>query len=541
MNIHHDGGLVGAAVPKGVWQRRLSRLKQAGVNAIRTAHNPPSEEFLTLCDEMGLLVQNEAFDEWDNPKDKRKNFNQAGEVDYITQSYNHYFTEWAERDIKAMIMRDRNHPSIIQWSIGNEIEWTYPRYTNAAGYWNKDNAEKHSYYWDLPPHNIARMQATFAASPIKGPELSKSAEKLSRWVKELDTTRPVTANLVTPTVSHFSGYSDVLDIIGYSYRQVLYNYGHKNYPEKMILGSENWVQWHEWQKVIERDFIPGMFVWTGINYLGESNGKWPKKGSNSGMLDFAGFTKPSYHMMKTVWHKSPHLYISSQTAELSNYSVAADQHTIIEKQPGSWQQEKWGWREVNEHWNYQAGELVIVEVYSNIESIELFLNERSLGIKNLTDNPERILKWAVPFQAGTLTARAANLSTANNNAKLVEAKITTATAPVAIQLSSDKTSLSADGYQVAHIVAQLIDKKGNPVQHIEQDIHFNLSGKIKLLGVDNGAADNIQQHQNNHIVTHQGKALMIVQSKLTADTVIISANAGKLSSNEIIVQVKAAD
>ncbi|MDU0355120.1 glycoside hydrolase family 2 TIM barrel-domain containing protein [Paraglaciecola aquimarina] len=151
VNIHHDGGLVGSAVPKGVWKRRLQTLKDAGVNAIRTAHNPASTEFLDLCDEMGFLVQAEAFDEWDNPKDKRKNFNQSGEVDYITESYSQYFGQWAERDIKAMLLRDRNHPSIFQWSIGNEVEWTYPRYTQATGYWDKRNSGKHNYYWDVPP------------------------------------------------------------------------------------------------------------------------------------------------------------------------------------------------------------------------------------------------------------------------------------------------------------------------------------------------------------------------------------------------------
>ena len=133
VNLHHDAGLVGAAVPKGVWQRRLKILKEAGVNAIRTAHNPASKEFLELCDEMGFLVQEEIFDEWDNAKDKRRNFYKRGEVDYIEQGYNLDFPEWAERDLKAMLMRDKNHPSIFQWSIGNEIEWSYPKYPAVDG------------------------------------------------------------------------------------------------------------------------------------------------------------------------------------------------------------------------------------------------------------------------------------------------------------------------------------------------------------------------------------------------------------------------
>ena len=532
VNIHHDGGLVGAAVPKDVWERRLQRLKEAGVNAIRTAHNPPSDEFLTLCDEMGFLVQAEAFDEWDNPKDKRKNFNQSGEVDYITQSYSHYFSTWAERDIKAMVLRDRNHPSIIQWSIGNEIEWTYPRYTNAAGYWNKDNSEKHHYYWDLPPHSIQRMKETFDASPIKGPELSKSAEKLSRWVKELDTSRPVTANLVTPTVSHFSGYTDALDIIGYSYRQVLYDYGHQNYPDKMILGTENWVKWHEWQQVKDRAYIPGIFVWTGIDYLGESNGKWPKKGSSSGMLDFAGFTKPSYHMMKTLWSDEPHIHITTQTAEKSTYRLDTISQKVVEKIPGNWQRGKWGWRDVNEHWNYQNNEQVIVEVYSNVESVELLLNGESLGIQQLNNNPERVLKWAVPFSEGTLTARAVN------TISKFESSITTAYQPHSILLTTDRTTLSSDGYEVAHVVAQLIDADGNPVKHVERDIQFHLQGNVKLLGVDNGAENNIQPHKSDHLFTHKGRALLIIQSNLHKDNIVITASSGKFTSNTLTLKVQ---
>ncbi|WP_199271714.1 glycoside hydrolase family 2 TIM barrel-domain containing protein [Paraglaciecola sp. L3A3] len=446
VNIHHDGGLVGAAVPKGVWKRRLQTLKDAGVNAIRTAHNPASAEFLDLCDEMGFLVQAEAFDEWDNRKDKRKNFNQTSELDYITQSYSQYFAKWAERDLKAMLYRDRNHPSIFQWSIGNEIEWTYPRYTSATGYWDKNNSGKYNYYWDEPPYSQAEIEKRFNASAVKGAELAKTAANLAKWTREVDTTRPITANLVTPSVSHFSGYAEVLDVIGYSYRQSIYERGHQHYPNKMIMGTENWVQWHEWQTILDKAYIPGIFVWTGINYLGESNGDWPTKGSGSGMLDFAGFTKPSYHMMKSIWSDEPHIYITTQPLADSAYQVVDDK--VIEKESGNWKQVKWGWPSVNHHWNYSNNENIAVEVYTNQPGVELFLNDKSLGVRYLKDNPDHILKWSVPFNQGKLTAKTVNGKYSH--------EINTAGEPVAVKLSVDKPVLNADNYDVAHITAQLL-------------------------------------------------------------------------------------
>lgn len=537
VNLHHDAGLVGSAVPKGVWKRRLALLKEAGVNAIRTAHNPPSAEFLQLCDEMGFLVQDEVFDEWENPKDKRKNFNNEGEVDYITQSYSQYFSAWAERDLKAMVMRDRNHPSIFQWSIGNEIEWTYPRYGKATGYWDKDRAEGVNYYWTEPPFSIEKSKQVFNSTPANGKPLADTAKELSVWVKELDTTRPVTANLVIPSVGHFSGYTDALDVVGYSYRQAVYDYGHKNYPDKMIMGTENWVQWHEWQYILERDYIPGVFVWTGADYLGESNGKWPKKGSNSGMIDFAGFAKPSFHMMKTLWNDEPHLFITTQTLDKSLYQLVNSDNqnkaTLLkEKEKNSWKRGKWSWRDVNEHWQYEDNEMVIVEVYANVEEVELFLNGRSLGIKSMADNPEHILKWAVPYQAGELSAKAVV------KGKKVSTTLVSALAPAAIKLTADRKMITADGYDVSHIVAQLVDKNGNEIKHTDAEITFEVKGEARVLGVDNGAFDNIQKHQSNSIITSKGRALMILQSKLKANTVQIKATAKGLTSGEAIVVIE---
>ncbi|MGS0523886.1 glycoside hydrolase family 2 TIM barrel-domain containing protein [Zobellia nedashkovskayae] len=281
--LHHDGGMVGAAVPDDVWRRRLTKLKKAGCNAIRISHNPGSEAFLNLCDEMGFLVQDEFFDEWDNPKDKRKNMNEQS-VDYVTRGYTEHFQEWAEKDLKNTILAHRNHPSIIQWSIGNEIEWTYPRNTDATGFFNNMGWQG-NYFFSEPPFTPEQIKEQLKTLPKEKYDIGKTAQKLAKWTKELDTTRYVTANCILPSASHLSGYTDALDVVGYSYRRVIYDYGHKNYPNEVIMGTENLPQWHEWKAVMERPFISGLFLWTGIDYMGESNGGWPKKGTNSGLLN----------------------------------------------------------------------------------------------------------------------------------------------------------------------------------------------------------------------------------------------------------------
>ncbi|MFS4467918.1 glycoside hydrolase family 2 TIM barrel-domain containing protein [Maribacter sp. 2210JD10-5] len=527
--LHHDGGLVGAAVPKGVWERRLKKLKEGGCNAIRISHNPGSQEFLDLCDEMGFLVQDEFFDEWDNPKDKRNNMNEQS-VDYITRGYTEHFQEWAERDLKNTVLAHRNHPSIIQWSIGNEIEWTYPRNGDATGFFNNMHWSG-NYFWSLPPNSPEKVKEELKTLPKGKYDIGETAKKLANWTRELDTTRYIIANCILPTASHESGYTDALDMVGYSYRRVLYDYGHENYPDKPIMGTENLGQWHEWKAVMERPFISGTFLWTGIDYMGESNNGWPKKGSNSGLLDMGGFEKPSYHMFKSLWSSKPHVYLATQLEDKSIYKADASGNPV-EKKPDGWKQALWGWHPVNEHWNYEDGETSIVEVYSNCDEVELFLNEKSLGTKKLSDFEDHIYKWIVPFREGTLLARG------KKNSNLVETQIVTTSEPVAIQLISDKKELDADGYDVAHITTQLIDKNGNPVKTENHELSFNIDGEAELLGVDTGANDNVQDLKSNRIITDKGRCLLIIRSKKATSEITIKATSEQLTSNTIIIHSK---
>ncbi|WP_241301572.1 FG-GAP-like repeat-containing protein [Microbulbifer elongatus] len=500
VNLHHDAGAVGVAVPKDVWRRRLATLKTAGTNAIRTAHNPASEEFLDLCDEMGFLVQAEIFDEWDNPKDKRLN-QWERHSDYISRGYADYFQQEAESDLRLAVKRDRNHPSIIMWSIGNEIEWTYPRYKDATGYFDMNASG--NYFYNPPFITEQEIKDRFHGSEEGEYVLAKTANKLSGWVKELDTSRPVTANLILPSVSHISGYTDALDIVGYSYRRVIYDYGHQRYPEKMIMGTENVVQWHEWKAVEERPFIPGTFLWTGTDYLGEANGAWPRKAVRSGMLDVAGFETPAYDLYRTLWNSAPYIAITSQTEEKSLYRRDAD-GGVVEKTPGAWAQRVWGWQDVNRHWNYQDGEPVIVEVLSNCPEVALSLNGEPLGTRALADSPDRLLKWALPFVSGRLRAHGVNGCD-------VSAEVETTGGPAAVALSLDRDTLPVDGYSAAHVTAKLVDDQGRPVRHQDRRIEFELADGLELLGTDNGRTSRMTGYKSTKLRTSEGKALLIVR------------------------------
>ena len=527
--LHHDGGLVGAAVPKGVWRRRLQLLRDGGCNAIRIAHNPASNELLDLCDEMGFLVQDEFFDEWDNPKDKRHNQNER-QVDYITRGYGEHFQEWAEQDLKTTIYSHRNHPSVFQWSIGNEIEWTYPRNADATGFFNNMDW-KGNYFWSEPPFSTEKIKEQLATLPKAKYDIGKTAQKLAAWTREIDTTRPIIANCILPSASHLSGYAEALDIVGYSYRRVLYDYGHENYPDKPIMGTENLGQYHEWKAIMERPFIAGTFIWTGIDYMGEIGEPWPTRVNASGMVDAAGFPKGSWHMMKTLWNPEPHIKIATQQIEKSLYEIKNNE--IVAKKPDGWKTALWRWQPVNEHWNYSPGEIVAVEVYSNCPEVELFLNGESLGKKKLTDFEDHIYKWGVPYAAGELKA----VGTSDGKS-CSEDVVYAHNEPTQMQVTIDKNELSADGYDVSHIVVQLQDANGHPVRIKERKLTFTPEGNIKILGVDNGAPDNVQTYQSNTLMTHRGRALLIVQSTAIAGDAKIEVSGPGLSSQTIELTIK---
>ncbi|MEM6391426.1 MAG: glycoside hydrolase family 2 TIM barrel-domain containing protein [Planctomycetota bacterium] len=500
--LHHDAGLVGAAVPDGVWRRRLLTLKAGGCNAIRTAHNPPSAAFLDLCDELGFLAQNEFYDEWDNPKDKRKNMGEK-ERDFVTDGHAEFFQDWAERDLKNTMLRDRNHPCVFQWSIGNEIEWTYPSYSKATGFWDADASG--NYFWTtppIPPEEIRRRLEASETGEDGAYVCGDTAKKLAAWTRELDTTRPVTANCILPSASHATDYGESLDVIGYSYRRVMYDYGHTHY-NLPVMGTENVPQWHEWRAVIEREFVSGLFLWTGIDYMGESNGRWPIKSTRSGLLDTAGFPKPQYHLYKTLWCDAPHVAVFTTPLDGSPYEAGEDGE-VVEKEPGASDHRLWFWHTLDPHWDYEAGTPVVVEAFTNGESATLTLNGKDLGSRVLAEQNDRACKWLVPFEPGELCVRIDGSDT--------EHRLVTPGKPAALALSVDESELRAGTADVAHVTAQVVDAQGRPVQTTEHEIVFEVGEGLRGLGVDNGAADNVQPFQSDRLVTHRGRALLIVQA-----------------------------
>lgn len=289
--VHHDGGCLGAAMRPEVWQRRLQSLKDCGCNAIRCSHNPHMPELYALCDAMGFFVMDEAFDEWENPKNKWS----AGHNVYPPKHQGYYeaFPEWHEKDLRAMVRRDRNHPSVILWSIGNEIDYPNDPYC-------------HPMFETMTGNNDADKPAAERQYDANKPNMKRIAViagQLAAIVKEEDESRPVTVAAAFPELSAELGFFDRLSVVGYNYKEHLYEKDHKRFPDKTFLGSENGHSDEAWKAVTNNSYICGQFLWTGIDYLGEAKG-WPVHGSPAGLLTTAGFPKPEFEKRKALWQEN---------------------------------------------------------------------------------------------------------------------------------------------------------------------------------------------------------------------------------------------
>lgn len=505
--LHHDAGLVGAAIPNDVMRRRIEMLIMAGTNAIRTAHNPYSADFFDLCDEYGILVQEEFYDEWDYPKGKK--FNQKEKLfDYKFHGHDEFFREYGKQDLQNVIKRDFNHPCIIQWSIGNEIEWTYPKYNNATGYWNANAGG--GYFFNEPPYSVEEIREICRKLPKEHIEIGKTARMLTDWTKEIDTTRPVIANCILPSASYESGYVDALDMVGFSYRRIMYDRCHRYYPDKPIMGTENVAQWHDWKAVLDRPFISGMFIWVGIDYVGECGGKRGDTGMRvtpSGFIDAAGFDKPSFHMMKALWREdTPELFIATNTLEKSVYDLK-DGQLVQKKGLPVWHRRLWVWHDMNTHFNYNLGEDIVVEVYSNCEEVSFYQNDELICTQVESDNEDRIYKCALKYRGGEI--KAVGTKGEHKYASIIKEALEATD----VFITVDKTEISTNFDSVVHVVAQLKDKNGVEVRFKEEEIEFltkGSDGMVRLLGVDNGNNSYEATYQNPKIQTNRGRALMIV-------------------------------
>lgn len=533
VNLHHDAGAVGAAVPKAVWEYRVDKLKSIGCNAIRMAHNPHSVELMEVCDEKGMLVMAEAFDEWHKPKGKNLVYIGDNAAKGLkAKSYPESFKEWAERDLKDLIKRDFNHPSVIMWSIGNEIEWTFPHYSKTYSDVNgKTGAQG---YVNTPNYDNKTVTEAFKKNIEGEDELAATAKQLVAWVKEIDTSRPVTAGSVLPSVSMASGYGTAVDVFGFNYRAADYDAAHKEYPDLKILGSENWGSYGEWKSINERDFVAGIFTWTGFAYLGEA-GPWPRKGLEIAFFDYAGFKTARGHFFECLWKPEPKVYMVTTPASESEFSFSKKDGWKFDMQytaPPVWRMlRKWEWYKTNPHWNYKEQEDIIVQTYTNCEEAELFLNGSSLGKQKRADFAEdNIIKWLVPYGKGEL-----KVIGFNKGEKVSEYTLNTSGLLAKIAINSTKTELTADGYDVAIISAELLDEKGKPITTADQKMEFEILGAGRNIGIDNGWEMSVEPHKTNSITTYQGRAIVHIQSTKESGEIKIVAKSGNISSDELVL------
>lgn len=498
--VHHDAGCLGAAVTKKVWERRLKLLKEMGCNAIRMSHNPPTTNLLDLCDSMGFLVIDEAFDEWEGVKNKWS----TGHNVYPPKHYGYYedFPEWNEVDIKDMVRRDRNHPSIILWSIGNEVDYPndpycHPSFENMTGN-NDANKPKNERQYDPNKPNAERLTVI--------------AKRLVKYVKECDPTRPVTSALAFPELSNITGYAQALDIVGYNYKEHLYEEDHKKFPSRVTYGSENGAHLEAWLAVKDNDYICGQFIWTGIDYMGEAKG-WPVRVAQPGFLNLAGFKKTSYYYRQSLWQKEPMIFLTTKnTTDLGKLENQRSNGDIP-------------------CWNWNKGEKVKSFCYTNCEEVELFLNGKSIGIKYLRDFAEYYITWDIEYEEGTLEAIGRN-----SDGKSCTCQLSTTYKPQKLVMYVEDRQLKSDGQDIAHIEIQVVDDKGKMIYLAEDSVKLSIIGPGEILGIENGDPKDLEPYSSLSRKVYQGRQLVYVRSTSTPGTIIITAEAENMLAGEVIIE-----
>jgi beta-galactosidase len=502
--IHHEAGSVGAAVPEDVWKRRLRILQEMGCNAIRTSHNPYAAEFLDLCDQMGFLVMAEAFDEWKEPKDQ------------VRFGYHLYFDEWHARDLKDILHRDRNHPSIVLWSAGNEV----PDQSAPGGvetlrellkiFLAEDPTRPVTVACDRiasePPSNTARPEFLALLDVVGYNYVDRWRDRADRYYS-IDRAAFPQRRFIGTESGGMGGirgdYRSLFpDTATVAQRRFLF-------PESRDLDAEAL-----WQFVSTYDYVAGDFMWTGIDYLGEAF--WPMKGSSSGVIDTCGFKKDGFYFYQSQWTKKPVLHLFP-------------------------------------HWNWRGkeGQVIPVTCYTNCDTVELFLNGRSFGVKGyefprlgmegrygnyppraraLRTTADLHLSWDVPYEAGTLKA----VGTKDGNI-VSTVEVFTTGEPALIALSTDRTSMSANRRDVAHLVAEVQDEQGRPVPGAENEITFEVQGEARFIGVDNGNLESHEEYRVNHRKAFNGLCLAIIQSTAKPGPIKITASSPTLRPSMLTI------
>lgn len=517
--MHHDLGCLGAAVNIRAIERQLEILQEMGCNGIRCSHNPPSPELLDLCDRMGFIVMDETFDMWR----KRK----------TAHDYSRYFNEWHERDLTDLILRDRNHPSVFIWSIGNEV----------LEQWSDAKADTLTLEQANLILNFGHDQSMLA----KEGEMSVNSlltKKLADMVKALDSTRPVTAGCNEPNPNNHLFRSGVLDLIGFNYHDdwfagvpekfpgkpfivaesvsALMTRGYYRMPsDETVICPERWdkpyfddsfscssydnchVPWgnsHEgtMRHVKNNDFISGQYVWTGFDYLGEPTPYgWPARSSYFGIVDLAGFPKDVYYLYQSEWHpekKVLHLF---------------------------------------PHWNWTPGQDIDMwAYYNNADEVELFVNGESQGVRTKGKDDFHVV-WRVKYEPGVV-----KVVSRKDGKTVLEKEIHTAGEPAQLRLTADRNEIKSDGRDLSFVTVEVLDKDGNLCPNADNQIMFDVQGAGFIAGVDNGSPVSMEKFKADHRRAFYGKCLAVVQSDGKSGGIKLTATSEGLKTAVTAIKAK---
>jgi beta-galactosidase len=482
--VHHDNGPLGSKAYDRAEERRVELLKASGFNAIRCAHNPPSPAFLDACDRLGMLVIDEAFDMWrieNNPHD-----------------YHLYFDEWWQKDIESMVLRDRNHPSIIIWSIGNEIRG------------------------------------------METPEVIAVAKMLGDHIRRMEPTRPITA-AVNNLRPQKDPYFATLDIGGYNYaaggdhlQKSIYVQDHERVLQRVMMGTESYAleSFGAWMDVVDNSFVIGDFVWTAFDYIGEASIGWrgywqennfyPWNLAFCGDIDICGWKRPQSYYRDALWLEN----------KISVFVKPPKPSFPLNPNKQSWS--KWEWHDVVADWNWTGYENkpLEVSVYSSCDEVELFLNGKSLGKKKTNRDSKFTATWQVPYQSGILKA----IGYANGK-EVATSQLQTARQTSKLKLSADRSTIKADGQDLSYITVELIDANGVRNPKAENLVKLKVEGGT-IVGVGNANPMSLESYQLSQRKAWLGRCLVIVKSSEKAGNIKLTASTVGLQEQQIIIQAK---
>jgi beta-galactosidase len=492
---HHDFGCLGAALNEDALHRKLVKLKAMGVNAIRSSHNPPAPELLNMCDTMGLIVMDESFDMWRRKKTQN--------------DYARFFDEWHERDLSDLVKRDRNHPCILMWSIGNEV----------LEQWSSADADELT----LEQANLILNAGHDASTLAHGEEMTPNAlltQHLANIIKKYDKTRPITAGCNEPDPKNHLFKSGAIDIIGFNYHHQWIKDVPKNFPNKPFIMSESvsalqtrgyymmpsdsiyvapkewwmpytdpsfmcsaydnmhasWSSTHEqtWDVVKHTPYVGGQFIWTGFDYIGEPTPYgFPARSSYFGIIDLAGFPKDIYYMYQSEWTNKPVLHLFP-------------------------------------HWNWLPGqEIDMWCYYNNADEVELYVNGKSQGVRRKADSHVYHVSWRVKYEPGEVKVVARKAAVKNGYPEIVVTQtIKTAGQPDHLRLTTDY-----QGKTTTFVNVEVVDKDGNLCPWAENQVFFETTGGLEIVGVDNGSQFSMERFKDTKRKAFMGKCMVAVSGK----------------------------